>query len=724
MPKKTWRNLSEWIVSGLIGEFEEEPESFSDDEIVESKKDSADLGIVEEDERPLTNILPDKNTLLDISNLSHLKEQEEISYYDRWRDAARSARFLMIRSREDYRRRRVDDPRLPPRPDKLYADVWVLNGEWDGFCGIHKTNIEVLSESPCSYSELDYHVHSDFLSNAEFFITEGNPFIYDEMDLYSLSYPYSTFDEFSLASRALGIQNSAEYKLFHRLDSRLVSDPYRFYKNWIGWDHSLKSGQEVRPSLFDEEFYVSDGDDHNLFDDYADEMDIDYEEGFSSHDEVPSLLSYSTISQKRKRVFYPSYHLARRSVREIRFLNEADYRRRYIIDPFLPPNPDIFYKSEWNGWDEFLKFEKEFPLFYSFRQASLKTFRLGIENCIEYWNRSEEDPFLPFVPHVIYREHWVSWYHFCSNGKGEYYFLYEDALAAARRLECSSSKAYNQLRLKDPKLPRYPSRIYPEKWRSLEIFTGTGRTKKFYPYQKAMQVVRARGIKNIDDYRIRQKEDTLLPSWPEAAYRDDWINLPHFFGTASDHEYKTKREASRAAILLGIEDEKHYIWMYSKDPRLPFAPYEVFRDEWNGWDDFLARKKFLKNRILTYKEAVKFLNVSSIFEFILLYADDPRFPKNLPEYYREEWEKNDAWYGFLGLEPDEEGYYSLYPSWEEASLVSQYLGFNKTQDYIDRYDEDPFLPSNPWTYYSEWKKKGGIYGFLGKPLPKRYKMCS
>ena len=55
---------------------------------------------------------------------------------------------------------------------------------------------------------------------------------------------------------------------------------------------------------------------------------------------------------------------------------------------------------------------------------------------------------------------------------------------------------------------------------------------------------------------------------------------------------------------------------------------------------------------------------------------------------------------------------SKYKTYAEASEAAQRLGFNRQIDYCEGYRQDPMLPSNPNTFYSdEWV---GWSAFLGK----------
>ena len=141
----------------------------------------------------------------------------------------------------------------------------------------------------------------------------------------------------------------------------------------------------------------------------------------------------------------------------------------------------------------------------------------------------------------------------------------------------------------------------------------------------------------MPDYRKRYSKDPRLPSNPWTTYADTgWIDLYDFFGKEKPDLYPTYAEAQAAAQALGIKSMPDYRKRYSKDPRLPSSPVEVYADA--GWID---------------------------------------------------------WYDFLGNEkPD------LYPTYAEAQAAAQALGIKNMPDYKKRYSKDPRLPSSPRTTYA------------------------
>lgn len=167
--------------------------------------------------------------------------------------------------------------------------------------------------------------------------------------------------------------------------------------------------------------------------------------------------------------------------------------------------------------------------------------------------------------------------------------------------------------------------------------------------------------------------------------------------------YATYKEASDAAITIGIQSYKEYQYRYKEDPRLPSRPDTIYAQDWKGFKEFLGQET--KSHYPTVQEAaaaVQKLKIKSISEYNRRYKEDPRLPAVPPQKYKSTWQD---WYVFFGKEAP-----SLYETYEDASHAAQKLGIKTAQEYLKRYKEDPRLPGLPRiTYASDWKN---WYAFL------------
>lgn len=176
--------------------------------------------------------------------------------------------------------------------------------------------------------------------------------------------------------------------------------------------------------------------------------------------------------------------------------------------------------------------------------------------------------------------------------------------------------------------------------------------------------------------------------------------------------YPTWQEASAAAIELDIRTMRDYQKKYRMDPRLPAQPYACYPD-FPGMEKFLAKAFYS-----TWQEAsaaALALGIKNRAAFQKKRKEDKRLycqPDNLYEDFP-------GWPVFLGRKPlGFKKFGERYKTWQKASAAVVKLGISNQKDYKARYTEDPLLPADPSSFYSDtWK---GWPKFFGrKPLKRR-----
>ena len=172
---------------------------------------------------------------------------------------------------------------------------------------------------------------------------------------------------------------------------------------------------------------------------------------------------------------------------------------------------------------------------------------------------------------------------------------------------------------------------------------------------EAKQATTLLGINSIPEYKQRYKEDSRLPSTPDATYSKEWPTKrgwSYFFGKTPKIFYYTLTEAKRATALLKISSQLEYQERYREDPKLPSNPNKMYPKEWpakNGWYEFFG--KISKNFYSTFAEAQQAtvrLNITSHSEYLKRYKEDPRLPSNPHQTYYKEWPIKKGWYIFFG----------------------------------------------------------------------------
>jgi superfamily II DNA or RNA helicase len=169
---------------------------------------------------------------------------------------------------------------------------------------------------------------------------------------------------------------------------------------------------------------------------------------------------------------------------------------------------------------------------------------------------------------------------------------------------------------------------------------------EFYPtWQEAGEVASKLGITTSMDYQDGgYLRDQRLPPSPSYTY-SDFPGWKEFLNTC---KYRTWREASVAAIRIGIKSSSDYYVgkSYKGDLRLPSNITEFYKD-FPGWDIFLGKEGFYK----TWQEArdaARNLGIDNVTTYWVekRYKKDPKLPSNPDVYYKD----FPGWKIFLGKE--------------------------------------------------------------------------
>jgi hypothetical protein len=150
-------------------------------------------------------------------------------------------------------------------------------------------------------------------------------------------------------------------------------------------------------------------------------------------------------------------------------------------------------------------------------------------------------------------------------------------------------------------------------------------------------------------------------------------------------------EAQKVTRDAGITTFREYNAAYRKYPPLPSTPPTAYGSEWQGWGEFLGKRKA---KFLGYHEATKVVReagIASYREYAAVYRQYPGLPST-PNKDFPEWQ---GWTAFLGK--------PAYVSYEEARRLVQELGITGSKAYRARRKERPGLPSTPEKTYIEWQ---------------------
>ncbi len=159
----------------------------------------------------------------------------------------------------------------------------------------------------------------------------------------------------------------------------------------------------------------------------------------------------------------------------------VDYSTSKDFPYNLPSTPAGFYKSEWNGWGEFLSsgnIQPQMIELLPMKEAQKWAIKNKIKSVV-HWNELCSKKKIPInIPKGGATYYGMSWPEFLQNGNDKSEFLpFKEAHKIVLLLELVTQKEWNEwAKTKRPNnIPYNPSRIYKNEWNGWGDWLGTGR---------------------------------------------------------------------------------------------------------------------------------------------------------------------------------------------------------------------------------------------------------
>ncbi len=228
-----------------------------------------------------------------------------------------------------------------------------------------------------------------------------------------------------------------------------------------------------------------------------------------------------------------------------------------------------------------------------------------------------------------------------------FYETWQEASKAAIALCIKAPKEYGKKYKEDQKLISKPHDYYDD-FPGWSLFLGK---EHYITWQEASEAAIKLGIKSVVEYDKRYKEDPKLFSLPKSHYKD-FPNWRKFLGKHDGGFYATWRQASKAAIALGIKSQRDYIVAkkYKGDPKLNVTP-QLYYVSFPGWDKFLGKNE--RNFYPTWRKAsnaVIKLGVKSSEDYAVNFKKYKTLDKRLHNRPSAYYKDFPGWKKFLGRE--------------------------------------------------------------------------
>ena len=240
--------------------------------------------------------------------------------------------------------------------------------------------------------------------------------------------------------------------------------------------------------------------------------------------------------------------------------------------------------------------------------------------------------------------------------------------------------------------------------------------KSFPSYEEAQRIAQQAGITTAEEYNKRYK-GFRLPSRPNRIYKEQWQGWREFLGTGiSSKNFPSYEEAQRIAQQAGITTAKEYNKRY-KELRLPSNPNRNYKEQWQTWGVFLGtgRTRKIGTNFPSYEKAQRIAQQAGITtakEYNKRYKE-LELPSSPNSSYKEQWQ---TWGVFLGTGRTAT---KSFPSYEKAQRIAQQAGITTQKEYNKRYKELG-LPFNPNSSYKDQWQAWGVFLGTGRTATKSW----
>ena len=229
-------------------------------------------------------------------------------------------------------------------------------------------------------------------------------------------------------------------------------------------------------------------------------------------------------------------------------------------------------------------------------------------------------------------------------------FLYfEKAREFVRKLGLKTNDSWEKYCMSGKKPDNIPNNcedVYKDfGWKGWKDWFGV-KSFEFLPYEEARKIVRGWNLQTQAEWNLRCITSDIpnnIPKNPNRIYKEDWEGWRDWLKETAAKKslnylpFAKARIISRKLGLSSVVQWNSFAETRKRPDNIPKNPYKIYKEDWEGWKDWLGIESF---EFLPYQEARKIVRklklVKTDQEDVLLhsvwkkYAKSDKRPKNIP----------------------------------------------------------------------------------------------
>jgi superfamily II DNA or RNA helicase len=384
------------------------------------------------------------------------------------------------------------------------------------------------------------------------------------------------------------------------------------FGNWISYEEVKKYAKPLKLKNAYEWFK------HTKSKNFPKDIPVSVNKYYKEFEGFGVFLGTGYISTSIRSKNFLSYEKAKKYAQSLKLKSSHSWYLHTLKKGFpnnIPSDPRAFYKNQFEGMGVFLgtgNVKAGSIKYVDYNKAKEYALKLNLKNAKEWSKHTKSKNFpknIPAAIHNVYKKKFEGWGTFLGTGyistvfRSKNYVSYQKAKKYANSLKLQKSSEWSKhTKSKNfPKdIPAAIQNVYKNEFEGWGIFLGSGNkqgylNKNYVSLYKVKEYAKKNNIKNRNEWYWHCKNKNIpqnIPQTVDLIYKNKgWKGWDDFLGTSKFKSFNECKFYARTLKLKGWSDWNRYFKYHKRPIGIPAKPYNTFKSEWKGWDDFLGTNK-------------------------------------------------------------------------------------------------------------------------------------